>query len=394
MNTLKEDRLFNKGYLIYVIFQTLNFTLLYLSVPVLPKYIYHICGNISIAGLISGAFAISSLIARPFAGYAADAFNRKKVIVISLFICSFTTIALSFTDSTAILTTLRLIYGVGVALLSTLIVSCATTFIPKSRTAEGIGYIGLGVAVAAAIGPALGLYLSSVLGYVFTFFLVGIAYLACFLLLAIAPKAEYKSSGTKQRLSLSLKNLVEKRAVFYAVLVIPFAIGVGFVNGFIALTAEERNIANIGLFFSVYAIVMMLLKPLSGKLQDKKGLSAALVPAFVCCIVAQCLIAESYSLAPMLIAALFLAFGQGAGQPSLQAKCVSVASAGKTGIAISTYYIGQDLGNGLGSIFGANIAEKFGYTGAYYFCMILLVLGLALYLIGQKTFAKENAREA
>lgn len=46
-------------------------------------------------------------------------------------------------------------------------------------------------------------------------------------------------------------------------------------SSFIAVFAYERGVANIGAYFIVYAIAMILSRPFIGKLIDRYGLSVA-----------------------------------------------------------------------------------------------------------------------
>ena len=53
----------------------------------------------------------------------------------------------------------------------------------------------------------------------------------------------------------------------------------------------------------------------------------------------------------------------------------------RQGVAIGTYYLGLDIGNGIGNIAGGTVAELLGYKGAYLLCAATLVAGLIIYTI-------------
>ena len=51
------------------------------------------------------------------------------------------------------------------------------------------------------------------------------------------------------------------------------------ISTYLAILAEERGIGNIALFFTVYSACLVLLRPVTGKLLDKKGVYVILVPS-------------------------------------------------------------------------------------------------------------------
>ena len=92
------------------------------------------------------------------------------------------------------------------------------------------------------------------------------------------------------------------------------------------------------------------------------------------------------------LAAVLKAMGQGSGQPTLQAASLKLLPPEKSGVASSTFYIGGDVGQGLGpmlagAMVGACGADSAGY-GVMFTCASLIfaagLLGFALYRLKQK----------
>jgi len=386
----KPKKLWNKGYITFMFLQTLNFALLYFTFPVIPKYSVSIGYDLAQAGLLAGGFAIASLFSRPITGFCIDHFDRKKVLIISMAVCGLSTALLSVTTNLVLLLILRLLYGAAFAFSSTTFLSCGTDYIPEKNMAEGVGYFGVGIALSAAIGPPAGLALNNLVGSKILFLIIGGLSFITIVILLFIPINKTDNSSPKENRKLSIRSFVEPKVILYAILVIPFAFSNGFINSFITLTAEERHIAGISIFFTVFAISMMVLKPLSGKIQDKFGLAYVLIPAFVCTAVSSMMISFAQNIVLMLIAAVLLAFGQGAGQPSLQSSTISSVDTSRRGVAIGTYYIGLDIGNGIGNIAGGKVADALGYTHAYRMCAAALVIGLIVF-IAHKIIKKEKA---
>jgi len=379
---MENSRLFNKGYVLFVILQTVNFILFYMSYPIIPQYAENNGIELSLIGIIAGAGTFGALFARPFAGFCMDHINKKRCMIVSMLLCGITTIALPYNTSVVYLSVVRIIYGASFAFSSIAMTSCATDFVPKNRTGEGIGYIGLGIAVAAAIGPGIGLGISDKSGFAFLFIVIGLVCILCSIIILFLKMNNESKKDVHGKISIN--SFISFKALTLAVFVIPFSFAAGFVSSFIAIVAKNRGISNITIFFTVYAVAMIVLKPLSGRIMDRKGIVAIMVPSFICAALGTVLIAHGHTLIIMIMAAVFLAFGQGAGQPSLQAQCINIVDSSRRGVAISTYYLGLDFGNMLGNVCGSGIAAKVGYEGAFLFCTVFLIISLLFFLIVQK----------
>lgn len=387
----KPEKLWNPGYISFILLQTLNFSLLYFTFPVIPKYATSLGYDLSQAGMLASGFAIASLLSRPITGFCIDNIDRKKVLILSLFACGLSTAALTVSDNIWIMLIFRLIYGSAFAFSSTTFLSCGIDCIPEKQTGEGVGYFGLGIALSAAIGPPIGLYLNDRVGAKALFLIMCAISILVIVAVFFIPIPVREKVPVKQRKKIGISDFIDKKVIIFAVLVIPFSFSNGFVNSFIAMTADERHVAGIGIFFTAYAVMMMVLKPLSGKVQDRFGLSAALIPAFICAGVGTGIIALAYSLFLFIVAAFLLAFGQGAGQPALQAATVSEVEETRRGVAIGTYYIGLDAGIGIGNLAGSSVAERFGYAGGYWLCASTLLSGLVIYLVYITLKAKKHS---
>lgn len=80
----------------------------------------------------------------------------------------------------------------------------------------------------------------------------------------------FKRQGKKK---FNINDFIAKEVIVYATVGGMFSFDNGIVSSFLGLIAEERQIANIGLFFSVGAIVLFVLRLFVGKIADKQGLT-------------------------------------------------------------------------------------------------------------------------
>jgi len=184
-------------------------------------------------------------------------------------------VAYNWTSTILVLLIIRFIHGFGWGASSTASSTIASDIIPKSRLGEGMGYFGLTSTLAMAVAPALGLELLSVYGFNMVFYTsAGVVLISIFIALLIKyhkpdvlPKPEpdvlVKSEET---------GIIERSAILPAIVIFFVTMTYGAIVSFIALYAGQKQIENIGLFFTIYAVALLISRPYFGRLTDRKAL--------------------------------------------------------------------------------------------------------------------------
>ncbi|PJI08464.1 MULTISPECIES: MFS transporter [Clostridium] len=376
------EKLWNSSYILMLIINALIFIGFTMMTPVLPKYAISLGATMSLAGLIAGVFAITSIAIRPFAGFSTDKFNKKKLLIISTIFLSLSALGLRISNNMYALFFFRIVQGISFSMSVTVNNALATKYIPKDKIGEGIGFLGLGYIFATAISPNLGLKISSGFGFKYVFYAsCVIIMIAVFLITRIPYKEPIKETSSASKFQIKIDDFFDKRLIIFAVLACLFTFMNGAIGSFLALIGDERHISNIGYYFTVNAIVILIIRPISGKVLDKKGLGIIAFPAFILAIVAAVLLGSSKSLWMILLAAIFYGIGQSSLSPALQATCVKKLGPSRVGVATSTYFIGYDAGQGLGPIIGGTIAGKFGLAPLFYSCGAVLFAGVVIYYL-------------
>ena len=80
--------------------------------------------------------------------------------------------------------------------------------------------------------------------------------------------------------------------------------------------------------------------------------------------------------------------GQGNGTPAIQAESIKKLDSSKSGVAISTCFIGQDIGNAVGPIYASSMAGIVGYEAMFLIYAIILTIGLLIYYLYNKRKTK------
>ena len=128
----------------------------------------------------------------------------------------------------------------------------------------------------------------------------------------------------------------------------------------------------------------MGMRLLIGRLADKSGLTWIVNLSLLASIGAMVLIGRATILPMILAAAVLKAAGQGGGQISLQAECIKKAGPLRSGVAASTFYIGADIGQGVGPVIGGAISSAWGYEAAFWMTAAILAAGILVFNVYQK----------
>lgn len=374
-------------------------------VNVLPLFTLSIGGNNTVAGLLTTILTISALICRPIFGKMLDSKGRRFVLVIGLGMYAISTIFLLAASNVVSLLALRFLQGIGLSGFSTALGTILSDVVPAERLSEGVGYFGISQTVATAIGPNLGLYLYSNHGYQTTYIVAfGIALAS----IVFASFITYENKGKKSsdhesedmKVSQEIidrsqkkpgKGFIEKTSIRPCIVLLLTVLPISSVFSFMPLFAVERGIENIGLFFTVFAITMTIVKLVNGKAADRFGYSKLFFPAITLTIFLFLTLAFAYSLPIVLLAAVFYGIGFGTVQPILNTIVIKLSPPERRGAANATYYATLDTGFGLGSFLWGLVSQIAGFTVVFLICAFFALLSaLSYYFILHRNFVSSE----
>lgn len=345
--------------------------------PTLPLYVKSLGGSNAIIGMVMGIFTASTLFARPAAGILLDRFGKKAVLICGLAIFSIMVFLYGMVNSIAMIVLVRLGHGLGWGLAGTSTATIASEIIPKSRFAEGMGYFSLANGLSMAFAPAVGLYLSSAYGLRNVFYIAAVIAFVSLLLSTFIHCSRRKNQQLSKRLSLEL---YEKSAIPPAVLMFCLSMSFGSIISFLPLYASSKGIVNIGIFFSVYAVIILFTRPLVGKVVDRLGFNITIMPGFLFLLVGTIILSQASKLPDFLTVAVIYGIGFGALQTTIQTMAVRDVPHYRLGAANATLFTGFDLGMGLGVMTLGVIANRWGYSAMYLFTLIPIVFSMLFYL--------------
>lgn len=350
----------------------------------MPLYLTQIGVETAVTGTVIGALSIASLCMRPFSGMISDRMRRRRLLQGSLVCISVAVAGYSLTDQVPVLMALRILHGLGFSIATTVTMALVAGTVPASRLTQGMGYFAIGQTLANAVAPSMGMYIGELLGYNVCFLAA-----ACLLICAVVLSYAFVTPSPKpergEKHGFHLSDFLAQEALPFCMLSIVVAGSTGVENGFVALMGKEAGLGMIGWYFTVSAVALFLSRLYIGRIADRQPLlvicagTASIALAFL--ILGLYRRVTSVAMPAFVLAAVLKALGLGAVQPALQSASLRSVGQQRRGAASCTYYLGTDIGQALGPMFGGALAGACGYANMFAIASLPLLIGAILFAL-------------
>ena len=374
-------------------------------------------GTAAYAGVLAAVFSGAAAVVRLLSGPLIDGRGRRIVMLAGFAVLIVGTVGPLFTHDVAPFVVFRILQGAGFSAVTTASATAAADALPTSRMGEGIGYYGLGQAIAMSIGPAFALALVS-MDPAENLFIGATAAAALGLALiffcryekhpeTLPEEAVYRrereekrtrSEGAKSegaRREGFISRIFEKRALPGTLPTLVIAPAFGFVIFFVGLYGTSLGVGNAGLFYTLSAVSMIIVRLKSGAFMDRfapiKILPVALafgVVAFAILIACGTVLDSS----PARDAVFYLAgivYGPCIGivNPLNQAVAVKNTPPERWGAANALFQLAIDVGIGCASVIWGLVNDSFGFPVTI--CCVICC-AVASYFVARAVYPKES----
>jgi MFS family permease len=364
-----------------------------LLLPVVPLYATQLGAREAQVGLVIGAFPLTAMVLRPLAGDLADRLGRRPLVLLGTAIFMLAPLGYAAVGTVPGLLLLRLFHGTGMGFGPTAATVIVTDVTPPERRGAAMGAYGLASAAALAVGPYVGGELVRTAGFTATFVtaaaIEGLALVLAWALPETRPVAGGPSAGAPARdsgaegaLARFWRRWFSPAAVLPSVLVLALYVSYGGLAALLPLFAAERRLGNPGLFFTVFALVSLVVRSPAGRLSDRLGRRRVIAPALAVAGLSLALLGAATSGAMFLGAAALYGVAFGAGQPALLAMTADRVAPAERGRAMGTLYTAWELGILAGSILLGLAATRLGYAATWWIAGVTAGLGAAATLRG------------
>lgn len=324
-------------------------------------------------GLVLGAFGVASLLGRSPAGIAVDRWGPRTVLLAGAGALLAGAVGVGLTTDMVMLGGLRLLQAVGYVAFTTAGTGLVIALTPAAEHGRRLAIFGAAANVAITLTPAAVGALLAVAPLESGFWAAGsLALLAGGLAGRIAAPRHTAAGWPGWRAAWRFP-----RRLGPAMLAAGLH-GAGFAAffQFAPLLAERRG-APAGLLYTVYGAGIILARLLGGRWLDRVGIGPALLAASLLLLAGLGLAAVAILPLGLALAAVLVAAGSGLSHPALLAHHARLLP-GAPGRASAGFYLGFDLGIGLGSWLVGAALQLAGLTGLYGAAALLVALSLPL----------------
>ncbi len=384
MTTTNTERLWNRSFILCLFNNLFLFTYYYALLTILPIYIMkNLGGTVKEAGLALTLFLISSIAVRPFSGLIVEKLGKKISFRGSEFLFVLFAFSYLFADSMWALLVIRFIHGIWFSILTTVTVPIANDFIPDHRKGEGMGYFVMSTNLAVVFGPLIALTVLQFTDFINLFAILTAVICLGFMFCLMVPVQENKLdklTNTVEEKPLAFHDIIEIRAVPIGFVALLTAFAYSSIMSFITAYSESKDLlAYTSLFFIVFAISMIVVRPWVGKVYDRKGASAVIYPSFIFFALGLVVVSFVSNQWILWLSAIFIGIGYGSLFPCFQTLAIQSVPKQRMGHAISTFFTLFDLGMAIGSVILGLIIAYYGYQMTYLFCAVITVATLGVY---------------
>lgn len=331
------------------------------------------------AGSFGVALAVAAvspvvLVCQPLAGRYADRRGRRVLIAAGGLLAAVAIAGYVVADSLPLLVLLRLLTGMGEAMVLVGAATMITDLAPERRRGEALSIFSLGLWGGLAAGPILG---ELVLGAA-RYDLVWLVAAGFCLLSGLVGLLLPETAPAREPDAASGGRLIHPAAVGPGLVLAFTVLGFAGLGTFGALYARDLGLGGGGVVFLVFSAVVVATRVFARQVPDRLGakrtgrvaLSLLATGLFVIGI---------WNVPTGLVAGtVVVAVGHALAFPSLMALAVNTAPARERSSVVGTFSAFTELGFLVGALSLGVVASELGYDGVFVVCAFGPLLGALL----------------
>ena len=379
------DRIFTLGFILVglaTLSQASSLMLVNISIGLLVEREFSL--GPQVVGAVIGIQATCALLSRFPVGSWSDrygsrlfAFGGAALMVVS---CVAFILSMSFRAAIPIgggvpilLVLASMLSGVALSMFSTAASTYIAYTVPISRRAEAVGYYGVLQGLAQGFGAGVSIVIVDGMGFGALYAIAGVATVVAALLSLGLREDSRPKSATPMGVGFRLhRGVVAPSLAQYSVIV-----GTGAAFSFIPLLGISRGVTNPGLYFTAVAISSIVARLLTGRIADRRGRFAAIVPGMIVTAVGMYIVSSAASAEAFLLAGVAVGIGFATAQPALQALAIDLAGPAERGTAMATFWAFTDFGVITGSFLSGQIVAVSGFGAVFVVSAVMPLVGVA-----------------
>jgi len=341
--------------------------------PVLPVYARGPLdvGNVGV-GIAVAAASPTALLLQPIVGRIGDRKGRRPLVIVGCLVLAASVALYVPASSLTTIVVLRLVGGVGEALLFVGSATIVNDLAPPTRRGEAVSLYSLAVWGGLAAGPLLGELLLRDDSYD----TVWLAAAAIALLAGLTAFGLPESRPQNIPVEPGRQPLVHRAAILPGLVLVLSMIGFAGMAAFAPLYARELGLSGAGLVFALNAAIVISIRSIGRRIPDRVGPRRTATVAIVVAAIGFAVIAAAHTPAGLYAGTAVLACGQALVFPALMMIVVGRAPAAQRSSAVGSFTAAADLGYAVGAISLGVVAASVGYRGVFAVAAVVVACGV------------------
>jgi MFS family permease len=336
----------------------------------------------AVIGQVVSVLALTALVLSPAVGALMDTRGRAIVIRAGGLLLSAATLGyLGVSTLGPLVWALRVVEGVGNTMLYAALFTYAADIVPEARRTQGLALFGAAGVAPLAISGLLGDALLSFASYDALFLCAAGAYALGVILAWPLPDRRTPRAAHEAQPSV-YATAAQRDLLPVWVAAFSFFFAMASVLTFMKTFVLQRELGGVGVFFSLYACVTLLLRVAFGRLPDRIGARRMVLPSLALYAAGALVLARADGMQSLVLAGVLCGAGHGYCFPVFLSLTVTRARPEARGSATALYTTVDWAGNVVAPPLLGLLIERAGYTTA--FTTLALVLGagaLAFHLL-------------
>lgn len=343
--------------------------------PAVPLYVEGpLSGSDVAVGFSVGAFSLTALLLRPWAGRLGDRRGRRLLMLVGAGTVTASVIGYVVATSVPLLILFRLITGIGEAFFFTGAASAINDLAPEERRGEAVSFFSLALYIGIGVGPLIGEALIGSAGYT-TAWLVAAASAALAAALAVLiPETRPEGTG------LTSGRLIHPAALRPGTALLASVWGMSGFFAFVPLYSLAIGLDGARFVFLLYSAIVVVIRSVGARIPDRVGPVVASRAALAMSTIGLAVVALWRSPVGLFAGVSIFAVGSALAFPALMMLALRGTPASQRGAIIGTFTAFVDLGFGIGPATLGVVSEALGYRGLFLTASAVAACGLALLL--------------
>jgi MFS family permease len=203
-------------------------------------------------------------------------------------------------------------------------------------------------------------------------------------------KEEAKGTESSKHPVVSGASLLEWRVLIVSITLFLYSFGYGGITSFTALYADANGVTPKSIYLTTLAIVVLLTRPLSGRLGDRLGYGRVFLPCLVLITVGLACLALGGSRGWMITSAACFGLGFGTAYPVYVGYVMRGVAPARRGAAFGAILAAFDTGIGTGSTSMGWIIQHYGFASAFGAAAALSALAVPYFIVVDRVMRRRR----